>query len=291
MSAPFVVGLAPSWRSLLYVPAHQERFVERAHERGADAVILDLEDGVPPADKDAARAALSAAVPSVARSGAAALVRVNSAWTRAWRDLEAAVAAGACGVVLPKVRGGGAVSVISDYLSELEVEAGVPVGATLVLALLEDAAGMLAAREVAACPRVVALIPGNEDLALDLGIEPEPEVMRSTHALLVLAARAEGKLALGTLGSPGGFKDLGAFRERALLSHRFGFSGGTCIHPSQVAVLNEVHAPSAQELEWARQVVVASEAAAGGVTEMDGRMVDSPVVERARRLLERGGRS
>lgn len=287
MSASSTPGFAPSWRSLLYVPAHQERFVERAHERGADAVILDLEDGVPPADKDAARAALAASVRSVSRSGAAALVRVNSAWTLAWRDLKSAVAAGASGVVLPKVRGDGSVNVISDYLSELELEAGAEVGTTLILAILEDAKGMLAAREVAACRRVVALIPGNEDLALDLGVEPEPDVMRSTHSLLLLAARAEGKLALGTLGSPAGFGDLNAYRERVLLSRRFGFSGGTCIHPSQVPILNEVYAPSAQEVEWARRVVAASEAAGGDVTQLEGRMVDRPVVERARAVLRR----
>jgi len=275
------------WRSLLYVPAHEERFVARAHERGADAVILDLEDGVPPAAKDEARAALATAVPRVGRGGATVFVRLDHPWRRAWRDAEAAVAAGAAGVLLPKVSDAGAVRVMSAYLGELESEHGRPIGATWLLPLLEDAAGLLAAREVAACPRVAALIPGNEDLAHAFGVAAGSELFTATHAQLLLAARAEGKGAIGTLGGATGFRDLDGFREVVARSRRFGFDGVTCIHPAQLPVVHDVFAPEAGEIVWAMRVVAAFDAAGGGAVAVDGAMVDRPVAERARALLAR----
>jgi citrate lyase subunit beta / citryl-CoA lyase len=275
------------WRALLYVPAHEERFVARAHERGADAVILDLEDGVPPAAKDEARAALATAVPRVGRGGATVFVRLDHPWRRAWRDAEAAVAAGAEGLLLPKVRDAGSVRAISALLDELEADQGRPVGRTILLPLLEDAAGLLAAREVAACPRVAALIPGNEDLAHAFGVPPGSELFAATHAQLIVAARAEGKAAVGTLGGATDIHDLEAFRAVVARSRRFGFDGVTCIHPAQVPVVHAVFQPDAAEVERAQRIVAAFAAAGGGAVAVDGAMVDRPVAERARALLAR----
>jgi citrate lyase subunit beta/citryl-CoA lyase len=275
------------WRSLLYVPAHQPRFVAKAHERGADAVVLDLEDGVPEVAKDAARAALAEAVPSVARAGASAWVRIDARWRRAWRDAEAAVAAGAEGLMLPKVADAGTVRVFGDFLTELERAAGAPEGRTRLIALIEDARGLQVAREVAAHPRVAALVPGNEDLALDLGVAPEPDVLAPLVAPLLLAARAEGKWLLGTLGTGAGFTDLEAYRAAVERSRRFGFQGATCIHPAQVAIIHAVYAATEADLDHARRVVAAFDAAGGGAVAVDGAMVDRPVAERARALLAR----
>lgn len=281
--------MAFPYRSLLYVPAHEQRFVAKASQRGADAVVLDLEDGVPEQAKDQAREALASALPRLASEGAAVWVRVDARWRRAWRDLEAAVAAGAHGVMLPKVRDAGAVRVVSAYLGELEQAHGLSVGSVGLITLLEDAAGLLAAREVAACPRVRALLPGNLDLALELGVAPGSEVFAATHAGLLLAAKAEGKALIGTLGGGAELHDMAAFRRTVQRARAFGFQGVTCVHPAQVAVVHEVFAPDPEELAAAARVVAAFDAAGGAAVAVDGHMVDRPVAERARAVLARAG--
>lgn len=275
------------WRSLLYLPAHEERFLAKAAERGADALIIDLEDGVPEQAKDAARAGLAAAVPRVAQGGAAVLVRVDARWMRAWRDLEAAVAAGAQAILLPKVRDAGTVQVVSAHLGELEQAQGLPVGGIGLIPLLEDAAGMLAARAVAACPRVWALLPGNLDLAQDLGVAPGSEVFAATHAGLLLAARAEGKSLIGTLGGGDEIRDLEAFRRTVERARAYGFQAVSCVHPAQIPLVHAAFAPDPKELAAARRILQAFDAAGGGAVAVDGRMVDRPVAERARALLRR----
>jgi len=214
-------------------------------------------------------------------------VRVDPRWRRAWRDLERAVAAGVAAVMLPKVRDAGSVAVVSAYLAELEVAFGRPVGSIGLIALLEDAAGLLAARAVAAEPRVWALLPGNLDLSLELGVEPGGDVFTATHARLLLDARAEGKAFIGTLGGGAEIRDLAAFRRSVERARAFGSEGVTCVHPAQVEVVHEVFAPDPVALAAAERVVGAYDAAGGGAVAVDGMMIDRPVAERARALLVR----
>ena len=276
----------PTWRSLLYVPAHREKLVTGAHRRGADAIILDLEDGVPEGAKDAARDALIWAVLKVSAEGAEVVVRINKPWSRAWRDLEAAVAARAHAVLLPKVEHAAHVQVVAEYLGELEHAQACP--PMRLLALVESARGLQRVRDIAeASPRLCALIPGNEDLATELRLEPDPEHMLPLHLPLLTAARAAGLLVLGTLGSLANFRDLTAYRERVTLSRDWGFEGATCIHPDQVRIINEVYRLSPTRLDQARKVVAAFEAASGEVVALDGVMIDKPVYSRAKRLLTR----
>lgn len=275
------------WRSLLYVPVHEERFVARAAQRGADAIVLDLEDGVPEHAKDRAGEAIAAAVPRVGGGGAAVLVRVDGRWRRAWRDLERAVTAGVAAVMLPKVRDAGSVAVVSAYLAELEHDMGRAVGATGLIALIEDAAGLLAARAIAAVPRVWALLPGNLDLALDLGVGQGSDVFAATHARLLIDARAEGKAFIGTLGGGAEIRDLEAFRRAVERARAFGSEAVTCVHPAQIDVVHEVFAPDPVALAEAERIVAAYDEAGGGAVAVDGAMVDRPVAERARALLMR----
>ena len=275
----------PGWRSLLYVPAHQPKLVAGAHRRGADALILDLEDGVPEGAKDAARDALFQSVSQVGSSGAAVLVRLNKPWRQAWRDLEAAVAAKAQVIILPKVESAAQVQVFAEYLNELE-QADVFEPARL-LAIIETARGLQNVREIArSSPRLCALIFGNEDLATGLGVAPDPEHMLHLYVPLLLAAKAEGLLTFGTVGSGANFRDLEAYRERVTFSRDWGFGGATCIHPDQVRIINEVYRPSPARLAEARLIVAAFEAAGGEVVNYHGEMVDKPVYLRAKRLLD-----
>lgn len=258
-------------RSLLYVPAHSESFVAKAHERGADAVILDLEDSVPLAEKPKARAALASAVSSVGQNGAKVFVRVNGA--DAVEDIAAAVAACAFGLMVPKVQSPAQLDALPDLP---------------IIALLEDPGAVLDARAIAAHPRVMALALGGEDLATELGARPLPKVLHFPKLILHYAAKAEGKMSLGLLQSIADYSDTDRLREAAAEARDFGFDGATCVHPSAVAILNEAFSPSAEDIAWAKRVVAAgedAERAGKGATALDGRMVDRPVIARARRIL------
>jgi citrate lyase subunit beta/citryl-CoA lyase len=255
-------------RSLLYVPAHSERFLAKAHERGADAIILDLEDAVPEADKGRARDGLAAAVQSAGRNGTPVMVRIN-AGARRRADAEAAAKAGAATIVLAKAQ-----------MGDLD---GYPLP---LLAMLEDAAAVLDARAIAAHADVMGLIVGSEDFATSLAAVPTPEVLRVPKLLVHYAAKAAGKLSFGMLRSVADYQDLDAVRAAAVEARQHGFDGATCVHPSVVPVLNDAFAPSADEVAWAERVVSAA-ATGEGAFVVDGRMVDAPVVARARRILGR----
>lgn len=273
-------------RSLLYVPANSERFVGKAHERGADAVILDLEDAVLPADKPAARAALAAAVPSVGRNGALVFVRINPEPELMFADAEAACRAGAYGLYVPKVHEVAMLEQLADFLSPLE--AGLGREAMVFVALIEDAAGVLDARAISQGPRLVGLSVGGEDLALHLGAQPLPEVLKFPKLLVHYAAKAAGLLSFGLLQSTADYTDTAALSAAGVEARQHGFDGATCVHPTAVPLLNAAFAPSAAEIAWAERVVVAAGEKSGAFT-IDGRMVDAPVIARARRILAGSG--
>lgn len=276
-------------RSLLYVPVSSERFLAKAHQRGADAIILDLEDGVAPDRKDAARARLGGAV-STARQGAAAVfVRINSAPERIRLDAEAACRSGADGVLVPKARDAGLLAALADLLGGIEQDIGRTAAMSLV-PMIEDASAVLDARSIAsASPRIFALMTGGEDLATALGAEPTPEVLRLPKLLVHLAAKAAGVRSFGLLRTVADYKDLEGIEQAAREARHHGFDGASCVHPAVVPILNRAFSPSAAELDHARALLAASDAAqaAGhGAFEFEGRMVDEPVVRRARTLIE-----
>jgi citrate lyase subunit beta/citryl-CoA lyase len=268
-----------------------DKFVASAHTRGADVIILDLEDSILPKDKAHARTLVAAAAPIVARSGAEVVVRINRPWRLCLRDLEAVVSREICALMLPKAESADHVRMVAEVLDELEAERGLPQGHTRLVPMIESAAAFFHAREIAAShARVVALTLGAEDFALSVGMVPEAEGLFYPKQQIVIAARAAGVLPLGFIGTVADYKDLDAFRATARRSRRLGFMGASVIHPSQIAILNEEFRPSPAEVEQARKVVSAFEAAAGGnqgAIEVDGKMVDIPVVERARGTLAR----
>ena len=281
----------PAWRSLLYVPVTQRRFVEKAHTSGADAIILDLEDAVAPAEKAAARAALAEAVPMVRRGGADVCVRVNRPLRLAVPDIEAAVAAGADVLVLTKLLGPDHVRLLAEHVAEAEALAGAPPGRTRLIGLVESAESLSRMEAIArASERMVALGVGGEDLATDLGAEATPDALELPKRMGVIAARAAGILPLGFIGTVAGLSDMEGYRAMLRRSRRLGFACASCVHPSQVPVLNEEYGPRPEEVERARRMVAAFEAALArgvGAVSFEGQMIDEPVVARARRLLAR----
>lgn len=276
-------------RSLLYVPVSSERFLAKAHERGADAIILDLEDAVAPARKDAARARLGEAVAMVRRGSAAIFVRINSDPERDRLDAEAACRAGADGLLVPKTRGAGTIAALADFLGGIERHVGRK--AMSLVPMIEDPGAVLDARAIGnAGPRVFALMTGGEDLATALGAEPTPEVLRLPKLLVHFAAKAAGIRSFGLLRTVADYNDLEGIEQSAREARRHGFDGASCVHPAVVPILNRAFAPSPAELDHARALVAAFDsalAAGNGAFEFEGRMVDEPVARRARALIEK----
>jgi citrate lyase subunit beta / citryl-CoA lyase len=276
-------------RSLLYVPVSSERFLAKAHERGADAIILDLEDAVAPALKDAARARLGEAVAMTRRGGATIFVRINSGADRIGLDAEAACRAGADGLLVPKAREPRAIMALAGLLEQVELT--ISRKPMSLVPMIEDPGAVLDARSVAtASPRVFALVTGGEDLATALGAEPTPEVLRFPKLLVHLAAKAAGVRSFGLLRTVADYNDLEGIEKSAHEARRFGFDGASCVHPAVVPILNRAFSPTEAELDHARALVAAFEtaqAAGHGAFEFEGRMVDEPVVRRARALIEK----
>lgn len=270
------------WRSMLYVPANVPRFVAKAPGTGVDAVLLDLEDSIPHDRKAEARAALAEAVPVARSGGADVLVRVNRPLRLAVPDIEAAIAAGADGILLTKVLGAEHVMLAAEMLAE----APRPM---CMIAMAETAASIPKLPEIArASPLLAGIVVGAEDLAAECNAAADDELIVLAKRQMVLAAYAAGIPPYGTLGTVADYRDQEKVRDLVARSKRSGFLGASCIHPALVPILNEGFSPTAAEVDLARrQVAAAAEAArqGRGSFSVDGRMVDEPILIRARRIL------
>lgn len=282
---------SPVWRSLLYVPANNQRFIDKAHTREADGLILDLEDSVPPGERGAARAALSKSVQSAGSGPSDVLVRINSSSPDLEADIDASVIKGVKALVVPKAESPAQIIELSKEVAALEAERGIETGAIRFIILIESSEGLLNAREVArADPRVAALSLGSEDFAAETGMQPTEDNLLIPKQLTLFAARSARVTPLGLVGSIAAYQDIENLERIALRSRALGFEGASCVHPSAVPVLNEAFTPSRFEVEKSKRIVAASEQAAAegrGAFNLDGRMVDAPVVTRAKRLLQR----
>lgn len=281
----------PAWRSLMFCPANAERFVAKAHTRGADAIILDLEDSVSPAEKAAARTGVAAAAQTVGQAGADVLVRINRELHWAVEDIAAAVSSQVMGLVLPKVMGPEHIRLLAEVVTARELELGLPVGHTKFVALVESAAALEHLNAIArADRRLVAMAVGGEDLATDLDAEPSADTLYVAKMMGLHAARAAGILPTGVLASVAGVANSEPYRAMLKRSRALGFACASCVHPAQVPLLNEAFGPSEAELERARRLVAAYEqgvAQGTGAVLFEGAMVDKPVADRAYRLLAR----
>jgi citrate lyase subunit beta / citryl-CoA lyase len=281
----------PVWRSLLFVPVTAQRFVDGAARRGADAIILDLEDSVAASEKERARGLVPEAAEIVSRGGADVVVRINRPLRLAVRDIEAAVGPRILALALPKVDSPEHVRLLAEIIDEVEAERGMTSGTTRLIAMVETAAAFFRIAEIArAHPRLCALNLGAEDFALSAGILPDAEGLFMPKQMAVFAARAAGIMPLGFIGTVAEFHDLDGFRQTIRRSRRLGFIGASVIHPSQIPILNEEFRPSPAEVDHARRVVAAYDKALAegvGAVTVDGKMIDVPVVERARLVIER----
>lgn len=281
----------PLWRSLQYVPVIVSKFVDTAHTRGADAIIVDLEDSVPADQKTRARTLVADAVRTVGQAGADVLVRINNDPRLIEDDIRAAVHEGVCALSLPKIESPDDVRRIEEIVTRIEAEKGLARGHTSFLLLIETAEGYFnMAASAKSSPRVVAMSLGAEDFALDVGMASSEETLLVPRQQVAIAAAAAKVAALGIVGLATRFDDPEAYLEMARRSRRFGFVGASCIHPSQIPLLNAAFSPEEDEIREAEAVVAALEAAERdnrGAVALNGRMIDAPVAARARQVIAR----
>ena len=278
-------------RSLLFVPGNKPRMHEKAAGAGADGLILDLEDSVPPAEKPAAREMVRGALEKI--RGPALYVRVNGDGTP-WLpgDLAAVVCEGLDGIMLPKVEHLSTIRMVSEALAGCEARARLPVGRTEIILQIETALGVRNTYELASARRVASVCPGTArdgDLQRDLGAAWSlngPELAYARGKVL-LDARAAG-IAYPLDGVFADFQDDDGFLAEATLARRMGYFGKTLIHPRQIPLAHRAFTPPAKEAAYYRRLLEAFEAAAAAgsaAISLDGTMVDVAMAERARKFL------
>ena len=278
-------------KSLLFVPGNQPDMLEKAVGLSPDAYVPDMEDSVPLGEKENARNLTASFLSRLAAVGPMVVPRVNPLNTGLLEDdLAAVVGPHIYGVSVGKVDSAEDVRRISSTVEQKEERAGLEVGRIRLVLWIETAKAILNAHEICvASPRVVAVALGAEDFANDMGISrtgDEAEIAYPRSAVCI-AARAAGVLALDTPYVS--FRDPDGLRRDALTARKYGFGGKFAIHPDQIGIINEAFAPSPTEIEHARRVVEASEEAersGRGSTSLDGKMIDVPVLKRARHVLE-----
>ncbi len=285
-------------RSKMFVPVNRERFIEKAWTRGADCIILDLEDAIAPADKDSARKMVKDVLPTVSRGGADIQVRINREFES--EDLDAIIIAGLSGVVIPKCESAEEVQRIDDSVTRLEKERGLPVGNIQFDLIVESAKGVINAEAIAlASPRIVQMNIGQVDLSVDLGftrlIEMNFEQYVYAENKVRYAAVAAGVQPCG-LGAQNNVDftgvSMGPDAMFTACQHAFnmGYRGAIIIHPGWVKPVNEGFKPSDDEVELARKVKNALDEAYArgeGSVSVEGRMYDVANMKHVTSLLAR----
>ena len=278
-------------RSMLFIPGNSPAMLLNADVHGADAIILDLEDAVSPSEKDAARVLVRNAVRALGYAGTEIIIRVNPVDTAFCReDMETVVPLRPSLVMPTKVADENTVLAFAKMLDELEAKHGVPAGSIGLIPLLETAEGIENAYRIAkASPRVKALFLGAEDLSADLRARRTKEGREIAYSSgrILHAARAAGVDAYDTPFTD--VNDDEGMEADAALARDLGFTGKAAISPRHIEAINRAFSPSEKEIEYAREVLEAIEEGrrqGKGAVSLHGKMIDKPIVDRAKRVLE-----
>jgi citrate lyase subunit beta/citryl-CoA lyase len=277
-------------RSALFIPGNKERMLAKASGVNADAILPDMEDSVPDAEKANARTIISTFLPQLRDTSALIIPRVNALET-GWieKDLSAVVGPYIDGISVGKINTPSDITEVSTLMAKLERRAGLPVGQLRIIPWIETAQAIMNCYEIfLASTRIIAGAFGAEDFTNDLGVErlDDESQLLFARSRLCTAARAAGITALDTPYFR--FRDDDGLRASSTAARHLGFKGRFAIHPAQVETINECFSPSAKEIEHARRVVAAfeeAEARGRGSTSLDGVVIDVPVVKRARAFL------
>lgn len=266
------------WQALLFVPVGADRHLASAIRHRPDAIILDLEDAIAPADKAQARSRLAECQAEIAAAGIDCVVRINGPLAMMVDDLRALDTGKTAAVMVPKV----------EDRRSLRNAAELTGGALGLIALIESPLAACRLPEIAVDPALCALMLGSEDFSASLGIDPNGGGLVSLAAQIAVAASAHGLLAIGFPGSIGNFKTLDLYARQIAEGRALGMQAVAAIHPAQLPVIRAAFRPSEEETAWADRVLETVSAAGDpGVIALDGTMIDNPVVLRARRIALR----
>lgn len=285
-------SLARSW---LYVPAHKERMIARSLGLPADVVIYDYEDAVPPAQKIGAREVLANALPyEIPEHSPRRYVRVNHPrHTDLFRgDVRAALALNVEGIVVPKVEDSSQVRYVSEVLAYEEKTLGLVAGSVRMALLIESPLGVINAYDIIASDgRTIAAQFGGEDFSREMGLplvrSGEAKELLYQRSAVATACAAAGAQAIDVIWTA--LEDLSGLTEEAAQARRLGYTAKAAIHPSQIDPINAAFSPTDQEIDYAREVIAALDAAVAegtGVINLEGAFIEEPVVARARRTLD-----
>lgn len=288
----FTDALLPLWRSLLFVPANNEKFVLSAIRRNADAIILDLEDSVPDTEKNMARQQFISHLDKLVGNDNTfdIIVRINHDVMNLAADLQVCVQQQVSALMLSKTMGADHIRLVDQSLATLERQRQIPIGTIKLIAMIESIESLGKVDEIAqSSTRLVALAMGTEDLALDGGFDPTPENLSLPAQMIIYAARRAKLNAYGFPGSIANYSDDKDYSNLQIQAKSMGFNGALCIHPSQVTHVNEAYAITNEEFLKAKEIVFAYEQGINqglGAVEHDGKMIDAPVVNKAIHLIE-----
>lgn len=278
-------------RSMLFLPANNPNMIGNGGLLGADSIIFDLEDAVSPDQKDAARELLKHALQYLDFGKCEIIVRINGLDTPYWQDdLQEIIPFRPDVIMLPKVSGPEDIQTLANTLTALEQDSHRQVGSTRILALLETALGVENAFAIArSSPRMIGLFLGAEDLTADLRCRRTKEGGEILYARgrIISAARAAGIDAYDTPFTD--VSDLEGLAADAAFAKGLGFSGKACISPGHITIVNQTFSPTQQEIAYASDVIAAIEEAkrlGKGAISLRGKMIDAPIVQRARLILE-----
>ena len=280
-------------RTWMFVPGHAQRFIDKAMSLSCDVMMLDIEDGVTPAEKPAARVLIAEALGRPKEPGGPVrFVRINAVGgEHSEADLRAAVRPGLEGLVLPKVESAEEVQTVAAYLNGREAEVGLERGSVALAAAIETPRGLFSALAIAdSSPRMVALMFGAEDYGWELGLpavrEEEAAELLHARSIIVAAARAAHIQPVDGVWPDLGDED--GLRLDVAKARRLGFGGKALFHPSQIDAINAAFAPTPAEIDYAERVTDAFDEAFArgeGSIAFEGRLVDRPIAERARATL------
>lgn len=289
MIASAANSACPLWRSMLFIPADNQKFIDRVHERGADACVLDLEDSIPLERKAAARAAVPQAARDIRSRGTDVLVRVNSETLA--EDIAAVVRSDIRAIVLPKVNSAEAVLAADKLILRAEAQQAISAGTIRLILQIEDVAALPHLDEIArASARTLGMSLGSEDFSASAGMQPTARTLYWPNLQVVFACRRAGISPFGFPLSIGIFDDADALNEAVAAACEMGFIGAFCIHPAQVPILNSQFTPEPGDVSDALEIVQGYEQAmreGRGAFAFKGKMIDPPVVARARELIDR----
>jgi citrate lyase subunit beta / citryl-CoA lyase len=268
------------WQTLLFVPAHQEKYLLSAIKHKPDAVILDLEDSVSPEEKDQARAVLAKHQGMLAKHKIDCVVRINSDAAAARQDFSNMDLNATAAIMVPKCVDRRNLDRTTSLVGAKQVP---------LIALIESPAALPQLTHIAATPGLCAMMFGPEDYAAEFGLSADSADFSMPAALVAAAAVAAKRLAIGIPGSLANFTDIEDFTETVRRARSMGYRAAAAIHPAQLAAIREGFKPTAGEVKKAKDIVASFSGKKKGAQKLQGSMVDAPIVEQARRVLKLAG--